>query len=148
LSPGASLQLAPAEAEVLAVESAKFARALADPSARARYERLASAAASEMVPDDLVAAVEAMLELVFDKGRPSNRAVLQAIYAKTPRGHAQHVAARDVNRALEVLRGQTLVDLHVAAAASRHTIVVETEQVRLTLEIDGDGARIANLETG
>ena len=26
-----------------------------------------------------------MLELIFEKGRPSNRAVLQAVYAKTPR---------------------------------------------------------------
>ena len=69
------MQLDGAEAEVLAVDAAAFARALSDPTARARYERLASAAASGAVPDELVPALETMLELLFEKGRPSNRAV-------------------------------------------------------------------------
>ena len=144
----ANLGLAPAEAEVLALEAATFAQALKDPVARARYDRLAAQASRATVPEDLVASLETMLELVFEKGRPTNRAVLQAIYARTPHGRQQLSAAHEVNRALQALRGQTLADIRLSAAPARHTVVIETEQCRLTLELDSAGARIASLETG
>ena len=66
-----------------------------------------------------------MLELLFDKGKPSNRAVLQAVFAKTPRGKQQSSAAREVNKALRTLRGQQLQDLRLSAGPSRHTLVLE-----------------------
>ncbi len=142
------MKLAPAEAEVLASDAAGFANALADPLAQARYFRVAEAAASGEVPDELVPAVEAMLELLFDKGRPSNRAVLQAIFAKTPRGRQQNLAAREVNKALRTLQGQKLQNLRLTAGPSRHTLVLETDRCKLTLELDLAGARVASLETG
>jgi hypothetical protein len=89
-----------------------------------------------------------MLELLFEKGRPSNRAVLQAVYAKTPRGRQQSSASREVNRALRTLRGQRLEDIRLSAGPSKHTLVLETDQCRLTLELDSAGARVASLETG
>jgi hypothetical protein len=143
-----ALTLDSAEAEVLAVDAAAFARALSDPAAQARYERLASAAASGAVPDDLVPALEAMLELLFEKGWPSNRAVLQALFARTPAGRRQSAAAREVNQALRTLRGQTLQDVRLSAGPSRHTLVLETDRCRLTLELDKAGARVASLEAG
>ena len=142
------MKLEPAEAEVLALDARAFAAALGEPSARERYLRLASAAAEGSIPDDLVPGLETMLELVFEKGRPSNRAVLQAVYGKTPRGRQQSAAAREVNKALRTLRGQKLEDLRLSAGPSRHTLVLETDRVRLTLELDSAGARIASLETG
>jgi hypothetical protein len=142
------LKLSPGEAEVLAGDAAAFARALPDPAAQSRYLRLASTASAGEVPDDLVSALETMLELVFEKGRPSNRAVLQAVYAKTPRGRQQTVAAREVNKALRTLRGQRLEDVRLSAGPSKHTLVLETDRLRLTLELDNAGARIASLETG
>ena len=132
---------------MLAADAADFARALADPAAQQRYIRVAEAAASGEVPDELVPAVEAMLELLFDKGRPSNRAVLQAIFAKTPRGRQQSSAAREVNKALRALRGQRVENLRVTAGPSRHTLVLETDRCKLTLELDSAGARVASLET-
>ena len=125
-----------------------FARALADPAARSRYERLAATAGSGSVGGDLVGALETMLELLFEKGRPSNRAVLQAIYARTPRGRQQAAAAREVNQALEALRGQTLADLRVSSGPSRHMLMIETDRCRLILELDSAGARVESLETG
>jgi hypothetical protein len=142
------LQLDGAEAEVLAVDAAAFARALSDPTARARYERLASAAASGAVPDELVPALETMLELLFEKGRPSNRAVLQAVFARTPLGRQQSSAAREVNQALQTLRGHTLQEVRLSAGPNRHTLVVETDHCRVTLEFDKAGARVASLEAG
>jgi hypothetical protein len=144
-----NVHLEPSEAESLAAEAAAFAQALPDPAARARYERLATAAAGGQVPDDLLPALETMLELLFDTGRVSNRAVSQAVFARTPRGQAQSAAAREVSRALRTLRGQTLADLRLSASGpSRHTLVLETDRCRLTLEFDRAGARVASLEAG
>jgi len=97
---------------------------------------------------ELVPALEAMLELVFEKGRPSNRAVLQAVFAKTPLGRQQSSAAREVNQALRTLRGHTLQEVRLSASPSRHTLVVETDRCRVTLEFDKAGARVASLEAG
>jgi hypothetical protein len=142
------LRLEPAEADVLAADAQAFARGLSDPTVAARYLRLASAAAEGVVPGELVPAVEAMLELVFEKGRPSNRAVLQSLFGKTPRGKQRSAAARDVNRALKTLRGQTIEQLRLSAGPSGQSLVIETDKVRLMLELDSSGARVASLETG
>jgi hypothetical protein len=143
-----SLPLNDGEREALAFEAEAFARAVSEPTARARFERLARAAAAGVVPEELVPAVETMLELVFQKGRPSNRAVLQAIFSKTPLGRQQASAAREVNEALRTLQGQTLQDLRLSAGPGRHTLVLETDRCRLTLELDGAGARVVSLEAG
>jgi hypothetical protein len=144
----ADLVLAPAEAEVLASDAASFAAAIRDANAQARYLRLAAAAAAGAVPADLVPALETMLELLFEKGRPSNRAVLQTVFGKTPRGRQQSAAAREVNKALRALRGQSLEEVRLTAGPSRHTLVIETDRCRLTLELDSAGARVGSLETG
>jgi len=145
----AGLVLDSAEAECVVGEAAAFARALPDPTARERYERLAESSASGVVPDELVGPLETMLELVFSTGRPSNRAVLQAVFAKTPRGRQQSADAREVNRALQVLHGQTIADLRLASAGpSRQTFVIETERCKVNMEFDRQGARIVSLEAG
>jgi hypothetical protein len=133
---------------VLAQDTAAFARALSDPEARARYERLAAAAAAGSIPHELVGSLETMLELMFEKGRPSNPAILQAVLARTPRGRQRGAAAREVNEALRALTGQRLEGLRVAAGPSRHTLTLETDRCRVTLEVDAAGVRIASLETG
>ncbi len=56
-----------------------------------------------------------MLELLSEKGRPSNRAILQAVFARTPRGRQQSGAVREVNTALALLRGQKLDQIRLAA---------------------------------
>lgn len=100
------------------------------------------------IPAQLIPSLETMLELIFEKGRPSNRAVLQTIYGKTPRGVQQLDAAREVNTALRALRGARLDDLRLSSGPSRHTLVLETDRGRLTLELDAAGARVASLELG
>ena len=92
--------------------------------------------------------VKTHLELLFEKGRPSNRAVLQTVFARTPRGRQQSAAAREVNKALRSLRGQKLDQIRLTAGPSRHTLTIETEACRLTLELDAAGARVGSLEIG
>jgi hypothetical protein len=142
------VRLEPAEADVLAADAAAFARGLSDPTVAARYLRLAAAASEGAVPDELLPALETMLELLFEKGKPSNRAVLQSLFGKTPRGKQRSAAARDVNRALKTLHGQTLEQVRLSAGPSGQSLVIETDKVRLTLELDSAGARVSSLETG
>ena len=144
----AELGLEPAEAEVLAADAADFAAAMRDANGQARYLRLAAAAETGTVPADLVPALETMLELLFEKGRPSNRAVLQTVFGKTPRGRQQTAAVREVNKALKSIRGQRIEEVRVSAGPSRHTLVIETDTCRLTLELDAAGARVGSLEIG
>jgi len=90
-----------------------------------------------------------MLEMLFDAGRVSNRTVLQSIFSRTPRGRAQAESVRDVNRALESLRGQTLASLRIASAGpSRHALVLETDRCRLTVEFARGGPSVTSLEVG
>jgi hypothetical protein len=142
------LNLEPAEADVVNLEATAFARALPDPTARARYEALAAAAGVGSIPDELLAPLQTMLELIFERGRPANRALLQGVYARTPRGKEQAALARDVNRALANLQGHTLAHLRVVAAPTQQTLTIETDRVRVQLEFDRQGVRITQLETG
>jgi hypothetical protein len=143
------LRLEEAESELVAREASAFARALPDPAARARYEALAADAAAGAVRVELVGALAAMLELLFDTGRVSNRAALQSVFARTPRGQAQAAQVREVNRALEALRGQTLLQAHVTSTGpARHSIAVETDHCRVALEITRDGVSVSSLELG
>jgi hypothetical protein len=142
------VDLEPAEAEVVSLEATAFARALPDPAAQARYEALAVAARAGAIPEELMGPLQTMVELVFERGRPTNRAVLQGVYARTPRGRAQAVTVRDVNRALENLLGQSLAQLRVAVGPAAQTLSIETEQVRVQLEFDRQGVRITQLEGG
>ena len=74
--------------------------------------------------------------------------MLQAVFARTPLGRQQSSAAREVNQALQTLRGHTLQDVRLSAGPNRHTLVVETNHCRVTLEFDKAGARVASLEAG
>ena len=142
------MEFEPTEAALVAVEASAFARAVPDDAARTRLESLAGAARSGSVPDELVPALETMLELLFTRGRPANRAALQAVYGRTPRGKQQREAAHEVNRALKTLEGQQLAEVRITAAPGSHALLLETDRVRLTLEFDASGARVVSLETG
>jgi hypothetical protein len=142
------VNLEPAEAEVVSLEATAFARALPDPAARARYEALAAAATAGAVPEELMGPLQTMVELVFERGLPTNRAVLQAVYARTPRGQQQAGAVREVNRALHNLEGQTLAQLRVGTGPSGQTLSIETDRVRVQLEFDRRGVRVTQLEGG
>ena len=74
--------------------------------------------------------------------------MLQTVFAKTPRGRQQSAASREVNTALRALRGQKLEEVRITAGPSGHTLVLETDRCRLTLELDSAGARVGSLETG
>jgi hypothetical protein len=90
-----------------------------------------------------------MLELLFEAGSVSNRAVLQSVFGRTPRGRAQAAHVRDINLALDALRGQTLVQMRLTSAGpSRHSMSIETDRCRMVLEVGRDGITVSSLEMG
>lgn len=150
----AALELRPAEQEILAEECPAFAGSLRDPSARARYLELAEAVRAGVVPPGLVRAIETMLELLLQTQRvrlrhgPEAERALGELFSRTPRGAGLRQAARDVSRAFEALSGQTIEKVSVMAGPGRHTLVFDTDRCRLTLKLDGAGARVEKVEIG
>ena len=74
--------------------------------------------------------------------------MLQTVFGKTPRGRQQSSAAREVNTRCARCAARRLEEVRLTAGPSRHTLVIETDRCRLTLELDSAGARVASLETG
>ena len=137
------------EAEVLAQCASVLAAQMPDGSMRSRVERLALAAADGAIPGDLLPTLEAALGLALDRHPTLNRAVIQSIFARTPRGRELHVIAREITRALRTLRGQTIADMRFSTTGpSDHSLVIETDRVRVSLDIGRGGATISNLELG
>jgi hypothetical protein len=141
------LTLEPAEREVLAAEARAFAARVSDPETRARYFALTEAAEQGTVPAELVRSVEALIDLLLQRGRPLAEPVLSGIFARTPRGRELASAAREVNRAMRALAGQSLHQVHLSAGPGRYGLTLETDRVRLTLVMDNAGPRIESVET-
>ena len=131
---------------MLAAEARVFAARLADPSTRSRYESLAQAALDGSVPSELVPSVEALLDLVLQRGRPLAEPILLGIFGRTPRGQELSQATHDVNRALRSLKGQPLGVVRLSSSPGRYALVLETDHARLSLVLDNAGPRIESLE--
>ena len=148
------LILEPAEQELLREDVPAFARTVKDPAARERYLALAQAVEEGTVPPELLFALEALLELALQtkairrRHGPDAEKVLTDLFYRTGRGAALRQAARDVNRALEVLAGQTIEKVSVTAAPGRHTISINTDRASLTLSIDQGDILVDRVEVG
>jgi hypothetical protein len=139
---------------VLAEEAEAFTRTLKDPDARERYAGLADAAREGAVPASLIGSVEAMLELVLQTQRirrlhgPEAEKALLELFYRTPRGAALKRTAREVNQALQTLRGQTLESLSFSPTPGGQRLVVETGSCQVALTIEPSGVRIDRLDLG
>ena len=131
---------------MLAAEARAVAARVGDPAVSERYQALASAAEGGAVPPELVSSVEALLDLLLQRGRPLAEPVLLGLFGRTPRGRELAMATRDVNAALRSLRGQPLEVVRLSSAPGRYALTLETDRARLTLVMDGAGPRIESLE--
>jgi hypothetical protein len=150
----ASLELKPAEQEILLQDVPAFARTLKDPASRERYAALAEAVEGGAVPAELFGPLETMLELALqtkairNRHGPDGERALTDLFFRTGRGVAQRQAARDVTRALEALAGQTIEKIAVTAAPGRHVIAINTDRAHLTLSVDRGGVQVDRVEVG
>ena len=144
------LHLDEAERDVLRAAAASLARAVPRPE----HARLAEAAARGEIPDDLLAPLEAMLDVLLQPDRaartggPMAEQVLRGIFRRTPRGARIAATAREVSQALLALRGQTIENLRVESAPGQHTLLIETDRCSVVLRLEPSGPRLDRLDLG
>ncbi|HWN41496.1 MAG TPA: hypothetical protein VNW71_04710 [Thermoanaerobaculia bacterium] len=148
-----SLEVDPAQREVLLAEIEGVLATVREPGARARYEELAGAVAGGIVEDSLLGSLEALTEMTLQTGRArklhgaeSEQALLR-LFHRTPRGAAARQATESVNQALKGLVGQNLEDmLFTVQAPGVYRLGLSTDRVRLALQIDRHGVTVESLE--
>jgi len=148
-----SLEVDPAQREVLLAEIEGVLATVREPGARARYEELAGAVATGSVEDPLLGSLEALTEMSLQTGRArklhgaeSEQALLR-LFHRTPRGAAARQATESVNQALKGLAGQVVEDmLFTVQAPGVFRLGLSTDRVRLALQIDRHGVTVESLE--
>ncbi|HEX5715673.1 MAG TPA: hypothetical protein VF179_05905 [Thermoanaerobaculia bacterium] len=148
-----SVDIDPAQREILLAEIEGVLETVREPEARARYEELAGAVAEGIVEDGLLGSLEALTEMSLQTGRArklhgaeSEQALLR-LFHRTPRGAAARQATESVNQALKGLAGQVLEDmLFTVQAPGVYRLGLSTDRVRLALQIDRHGVTVESLE--
>ena len=73
----------------------------------------------------------------------------QRVYSRTPKGKAVRAATDAVTEALQALVGQTIEEISVAPhGPGSYSISLGTDQGRLLLRLDRQGARLQSVEVG
>jgi hypothetical protein len=148
-----SLEIDPAQREVLLAEIEGVLATVREPGARAPYEELAGAVAEGTVEESLLGSLESLIEMSLQTGRArklhgaeSERTLLR-LFHRTPKGAAARQATDAVNQALRGLAGQVLEEmLFTVQAPGVYRLGLRTDQVRLALEIDRHGVTVESLE--
>ncbi len=150
-----TLEINPAESQLLAQEATAFATTLKDHELQQRYLHLAKAAKAGAVPSELIDALQTMLELLLQTQRarhlygPQEEQLLLSLFHRTPRGKQLQQTTQETNDALQVLAGHTICHLSLSYRPGKHVLVVETDRCRLTLTLDNSaGAQIEDLQLG
>jgi hypothetical protein len=149
----AALAVDPGQREVLLEELAMLVVSLRDAETRAPWEELAEAVDEGAVGEALLGRLEQILEMTLQTGRvrrvhgaESEQALLR-LFHQTPRGAASRRATEAVNRTLAALAGQTIETmLFTSQGPGVYRLGLETDRVKLTLEIDRYGVTVESLE--
>ncbi len=139
--------------EILLEELATLVVSLRDAETRTPWEALAGAVDAGAVGEDLLGRLEQILEMTLQTGRvrrvhgaDSEQSLLR-LFHQTPRGSASRRATEAVNRTLATLAGQTIETmLFTSQGPGVYRLGVETDRVKLTLEIDRHGVTVESLE--
>jgi hypothetical protein len=148
-----ALAIDPSQREVLLEELAMLVVSLRDAETRAPWEELAEAVDEGAVGEVLLGRLEQILEMTLQTGRvrrvhgaESEQALLR-LFHQTPRGAASRRATEAVNRTLATLAGQTIETLlFTSQGPGVYRLGLETDRVKLTLEIDRHGVTVESLE--
>ncbi|HEX4496612.1 MAG TPA: hypothetical protein VIE43_13150 [Thermoanaerobaculia bacterium] len=153
----AGLAIDAAQREILLEELATLVVSLRDPETRSPWEALAVAVDGGSIggsaEEELLGRLEQILEMTLQTGRvrkvhgaESEQALLR-LFRQTPRGGASRRATEAVNRTLATLAGQAIETLlFTSQGPGVYRLGVETDRVKLTLEIDRHGITVESLE--
>lgn len=148
-----SVEIEPAQREVLLAEIEGVLAGVREPSARLRYEELAGAVAAGAVDEALLGPLESLVEMSLQTGRvrklhgPESEQALLRLFQKTPRGLAARRSTESVNEALRGLAGQLLEGmLFTVQGPGVYRLGLSTDRIRLAVEIDPYGVSVESLE--
>jgi len=140
---------------ILAAEAAALRDTIADPELRDGYLALAAAVADGQVDDDLVTALERLLDLGLRTGRvrrlhgPHAESAIARVFNATPAGQGLAAALAELNTALVALQGQPLHRLTFAARGpGSYTLSIETPAAGLTFDIGPGGVALRDVSVG
>lgn len=143
------------ERELLRLEAAQALDQVQAPQLRALYAELQTAADLGEVPEELVPALQDLLEIGLESGRirrvhtAQGEATGRRLWGRTPRGRGIQQSAEEVSEALQALAGRplTFVSLSASGPAS-YTLTLGTDRGRLLVKLERQGARLQSLEVG
>jgi hypothetical protein len=149
-----NLQLTDEERELVQAELAALLPALSG-ERREAYQALADAVEQNSVPPDLLPLLEGLTKLALETGRArrlyraEGERILTELFRKTPSGKELSQSLHEVNKALSVLEGQTLLGIRVAMRTLGHfTVTVETEKAVITIAIRPDAVTVDSVSVG
>ena len=147
------IRLSESEGELALAETRAVLAAVASTDYREQLGELEEAIESGLLEEQHALTLEPILELALQAGRirgvygpPGETAALR-LYRKLPRGQALQQSARDVSDALSSLHGHRLEGAALTAVGpGAYTLSLATDEGRLTIRLDRQGARIASVE--
>ena len=150
---GSDIRLAEPEAELALAETRAVLAAAGSAEYREQLCELERAIEVGLLQEDEAALLEPILELALQAGRiraiygpPGETAALR-LYRKLPRGQALRQSAMDVSEALTSLQGQRLEGATLTAVGpGAYTLALATDEGRLTVKLDRQGARVTSVE--
>ena len=141
------------EAELALAETRAVLAAAASEDYRAQLGELEEALESGRLGESHSLTLEPILELALQAGRiraiygPPGEAAALRLYRKLPRGAALQQSALEVSVALSSLQGHTLEGATLTAVGpGAYTLSLATDEGRLTVKLDRQGARITSVE--
>jgi hypothetical protein len=148
-----AVRLSEPEAELALAETRAVLTAAASEDYREQLSELEVAIEAGVLENREALTLEPILELALQAGRiravygpPGETAALR-LYRKLPRGVALQASAREVSKALGSLKGHRLEGATLTAVGpGAYTLAIATDEGRLTVRLDRQGARITSVE--
>ncbi len=147
------IRISESEGELALAETRAVLAAAASESYREQLTDLGEAIEAGRLEEQHAQTLEPILELALQSGRvrafygpPGEQAALR-LYRKLPRGAALQQSARDVSDALGSLQGHRLEGATLTAVGpGAFTLSLATDEGRLSVRLDRQGARITSVE--
>lgn len=147
------IALAAAEQEIALAETQAVLDAAVRPEYREELALLLEAIGEGRLQAEHAETLERIVELALQAGRvravygpPGEQAALR-LFRKLPRGAALRDSAREVSQALASLQGRMITGAELTAVGpGSYTLSLATDEARLSVRLDRQGARLTSVE--
>jgi hypothetical protein len=153
LNVSGELRLNDDEQEIALAETTAVLDATVRPEFRQELVLLTAAIEAGLLQPEHAETLERIIELALQAGRiravygPPGEQTALRLYRRLPRGAALTESTREVSEALGALHGKTLEGATLTAVGpGSYTLSLTTEEARLSVRLDRQGARLTSVE--